>query len=951
MRRIVIHYYRADGDYQPWGVWIWPWGYGGQFFPFQKQDHYGKKVEIEFPRKHKSFGFVIRGPSWEKDIDFDRFVDNFIGDLAEIWLISGDPQIYLAPPAHLRPRVRAFGQLELTIHYYRYDGDYQGWNVWAWSGNDQGRALQFIAEDDYGYVARASFGQTTDAGEIGFILRRSEVGNEWAAKDGGDRLIPLYRASDRGRLEVWLMQDDPRIYYLPEDVDKQPRLLRAKINSLRRIKVDAYLPIISEEEKWGFRLFKNGREVEIAEVKPKGPNWKHPREVLISTASDLDLKAEYVIKHPTHGRIKAGCGQIFASPAFEKLFHYGEDDLGVAYSPQKTTFKVWAPTAEKMELITYLQGEGGSGSAHSMIRSKRGIWSLSLKGDLNGVFYTFCPTFQGRRGEAVDPYARAVGVNGKRGQVLNLKDTDPPGWEKVKRPPLENPVDAVIYEVHIRDFSSSPSSGIKAQGQYLGLVESGTTTSGGMSTGLDHLQDLGITHVHLLPIFDFATVDEANPQSGYNWGYDPQNYNAPEGSYASDPYDGAVRIRELKQLIQGLSQAGIGVIMDVVYNHTFQSLDSSLNRLVPGYYYRTNPDGTFSNGSGCGNELADERSMVRKLIADSVSYWAREYKLSGFRFDLMGLHHLRTMQEIRKALDQIDPEIIIYGEGWAADSSPLPEEERAVKRNTPRLEGIASFCNDLRDGIKGHVFRNKEKGFIQGAGQEESVKFGIAGAVGHSGVDYSQVLYSRAPWAVNPGQAVLYAEAHDNLTLWDKLLVTTEKEQEFDRVAMFKLAQVLVLTGQGIPFLHAGQEFARTKGGDPNSYQSPDHVNQIDWERKEEFYELYEYTRGLIRLRKNRPAFRLRTGKEVRQKLRFLKMPARNMLGYALGPHANGDSYETVLVFVNSNETPFQVALPRGSWDVLADKEGVGSDLGVLRGPLVWVEDRSPLILGKRGGK
>ncbi|HPU66372.1 MAG TPA: type I pullulanase, partial [Limnochordia bacterium] len=523
----------------------------------------------------------------------------------------------------------------------------------------------------------------------------------------------------------------------------------------------------------------------------------------------------------------------------------------------------------------------------------------------------------------------------------------PPGWEKVESPPLENPVDAVIYEVHVRDFSISRSSGIKAKGKFLGVVEKGTKTPSLLATGLDHLQDLGITHVHLLPIFDFARVDEANPGASYNWGYDPLNFNVPEGSYASDPRDGRVRIRELKEMILELNQAGIGVIMDVVYNHTFHCVESSFHKLVPGYYYRHDSRGGFSNGSGCGNELADERSMVRKFIVDSVVYWAQEYKIAGFRFDLMGLHHVDTMRAVRRALDRINPHILIYGEGWAAGPSTLPEYARAVKENTHELQGIASFCNDLRDGIKGHVFHTREGGFIQGRGGEESVKFGLVGAVQHPQIKYHKVLYSKGPWALHPSQSVAYAEAHDNLTLWDKLLCTTEEEDHAQRSKMIKLAHTIILTAQGVPFLHAGQEFARTKGGDPNSYQSPDHVNQLDWERKGEFYDLFRYTKDLIALRKSRPAFRLRTGEEVRRFLQFLRVP-RGVIGYALGPHAGGDSYETILVFFNSNRVEVEVAVDAGCWEVLVNEDGVGH-LSIVTGPKVVLPALSPLILARGG--
>ncbi|HHY16201.1 MAG TPA: type I pullulanase, partial [Firmicutes bacterium] len=704
----------------------------------------------------------------------------------------------------------------------------------------------------------------TDGGGLGFVLRKSSIKNAWLQKDGSDRWLPFYRTDERGRLSIWLLQGDPKIYYEQGDVDRTPSMTRAVIEDLNVIRVETYLPVSPAlDEIWGFRLRRRSRKIRIKTVQPVGPCGHWPAHFLIKTEEPLDLEGRYHLKHKTHGYFPVSFGAVFAGAAFQEKFHYDGDDLGAAYTREATVFKVWAPTAKRMEVILYKNGEGGQGSAIPLKRGSRGVWSATLEGDLEGWFYNFLVTHGKKTSEVVDPYAKAAGVNGRRGQIVDLSKTNPEGWEQLQWLPLDNPVDAVIYEVHVRDFSSSPNSGIEAKGRYVGVVEQGTKTPRGVVTGLDHLRDLGVTHVHLLPVFDFATVDERNPLSGYNWGYDPLNYNVPEGSYASDPYDGRIRIRELKQLILGLGQAGIGTIMDVVYNHTFQSLSSSLNKLVPGYYYRLHRDGTFSNGSGCGNELADERSMVRKLIVDSAGYWAEEYKLAGFRFDLMGLHHLDTMGAIRDRVDEINPEFLIYGEGWAGGASTLNEEQRAVKRNTSRLRRVSSFCNDLRDGIKGHVFHNAEAGFIQGAGMEETVKFGMVGAVQHPQIDYGWVLYSRGPWAVEPSQCVLYAEAHDNLTLWDKLLITTPPEAEQERIAMIKLAHAIILTSQGIPFIHAGQDFARTKGGDPNSYQSPDHVNQLDWERKGEYLEVYEYTRGLIRLRKERPALRMRRGAEV----------------------------------------------------------------------------------------
>jgi len=585
-----------------------------------------------------------------------------------------------------------------------------------------------------------------------------------------------------------------------------------------------------------------------------------------------------------------------------------------------------------------------------MTREAGGIWRGAVAGDCHGLYYTYGVTHDDQRFEVVDPYARAAGVNGDRGMVVDLARTNPEGWAEVERPVLAAPVDAVIYEMHVRDFSTHPQSGIKHKGKFLAFTEQDTQGPQGVKTGLGHLLDLGVTHLHLLPVFDFASVDEGEVDSPqFNWGYDPKNYNVPEGSYATDPFRGEVRIRELKAAIKALHEKGIGVIIDVVYNHTYNSWDSNLNRLVPGYYYRMNPDRSFANGSGCGNELASERPMVRKLIIDSVIYWATEYRVDGFRFDLMGLLDLETVRQIREALGRIAPGLLLYGEGWTGGPSPLPGDQAALKGNAPSLPGIAFFNDSARDGIKGHVFNQLEAGFVNGqAGLEESVKFGIVAATHHPQLCYERVNYDHAPWALEPGQSVIYCEAHDNLTLWDKLMITNGNESEEQRINRHKLAGALVLTSQGIPFLHAGQDFLRTKGGNSNSYLAPDAVNQLDWARKARYFEVYAYYRGLITLRKAHPAFRLCTTEQIQAHLRFMDLPTQ-LIGYTLGEHANGDPWRLIVALFNARTTPVSVALPAGEWVVVVDQRQAGvKALGYVTGPEVEVEPLSALVLVDR---
>lgn len=628
--------------------------------------------------------------------------------------------------------------------------------------------------------------------------------------------------------------------------------------------------------------------------------------------------------------------------------HY-DGDLGALYTPRATLFRVWAPTASSMSLVLYKSGRGGEPVAvHSMRPDVAGTWVFRLPGDCHGIYYNYLVTVNGETHEVVDPYARAVGVNGERGMVVDLRRTNPEGWDALRKPEYVRFTDAVIYELHIRDLTVHKTSGIRHKGKFLGLTERGTRGPGGVSTGLDHLKELGVTHVHLLPVFDFCTVDEADTKTPqYNWGYDPLHYNVPEGSYATDPFDGSVRIRELKEMVKTLNENGIRVVMDVVYNHTFHSVDSHLNRLVPGYYYRSDWTGNFSNGSGCGNELASERSMVRKLIVDSVVYWAREYKIDGFRFDLMGLHDIETMRAVRRALDEVDPSILLYGEGWTGGLSPLPDHEKAVKVHVAQMPGIAVFNDDLRDGIKGAVFDAPVPGFVNGAsGCEETVKAGIVGAIYHPQVRFERVRYTKHPWAAEPYQSVNYAESHDNLTLWDKLEATSGQEPEKERIKMQKLSLALLLTSQGILFLQAGMDFLRTKFGDDNSYRSPDRVNAIDWERKARYFHVFEYTRGLIALRKGHPAFRLGSAEAIRRHLRFLDMPRDKMVGYMLFDHAGGDPWERIVVLFNANPHLQWVDLPGEGWVAVVDGERAGTArLWDVHRDTVAVPARSALVL------
>jgi len=631
---------------------------------------------------------------------------------------------------------------------------------------------------------------------------------------------------------------------------------------------------------------------------------------------------------------------------------YNGNDLGVFWSPEKTTVKIWAPTAKIVEFRLYKDGQSGDAFHKTQLQAgENGIWSTVLTGDYEGKYYTIRINDGDWLNEAPDIYARCVGVNGLRGQIYNPKKTNPENWENDKGPRFNSFTEAIIYETHVRDFSINEESGIQNKGKFLGYAEENTATDDGVSTGLSHLKELGITHVHLLPVYDFYTVDEEKPLEKYNWGYDPLHYNAPEGSYSTNPYDGTVRIRELKNLVQALHNAEIGVILDVVYNHTYFTKTSAFNQTVPGYFYRQKSDGTFANASGCGNEVATERTMVRKFIMDSLKYWQQEFHIDGFRFDLMGIYDLDTMKMIREEMNLLDSGIVLYGEGWAADQSPMPAQKRAMKMNTSLLPGIGSFNDDFRDALKGNNGNKKSKGFISGLDlREEAVKFGVVGAVNHPQIVYDYVGTSLQGWAAEPAQCINYVSCHDNYTLWDKLKFSCPKASDEEMRKMMKLAGALVLTSQGVPFLHSGVEFCRTKKGHGNSYKSPDTINQIDWPRKKEFEDVFHYYKKLIQLRKNHPSFRMTSAEQIRQNLHFCTQYKTGIVSYCIEGDAVGDSWGKIILLFNGNREDVTVPLPKGDYQVMANGNEINENgLGQYVEGEAIVGAISMLLLSKAG--
>ena len=611
---------------------------------------------------------------------------------------------------------------------------------------------------------------------------------------------------------------------------------------------------------------------------------------------------------------------------FERLPVPSTPWVEMIYAPTMTTFQLWAPTAEKVRLRLYKDGnEGKAWKTLSLAKGSDGTWAKQMKGDLKGKFYTFEVKVDGKwHGETPGVNARAVGVNGKRAAVIDLKDTNPVGWE-FDKPTYRLFESGAIYEMHHRDFSMSDQANFKHRGKFLALTEKGVKTLQGSPAGLDHLKQLGISYVHILPSFDYASVDETKldvPQ--YNWGYDPLNYNVPEGSYSTNPYQPEVRIREFKQMVQSLHEAGLKVVLDVVYNHTFNTEGSNFERTVPGYFFRHKADGSLCDASGCGNETASERAMMRKFMVESVEYWMREYHIDGFRFDLMGIHDIETMRSIRKAAERINPKVLIYGEGWAAGTPALSAGDEAMKAEVHRMPGIAAFSDELRDALRGPFSNDKQPAMLAGlTGNKESVKMGIVGGIPHPQVDYNKVNYSKNAWAEQPHQLITYVSCHDDMCLNDRIKNSIPNLSEQQLVRLNLLAQTLVFTSQGVPFIQAGEELFRDKKMVHNSFKSPDSINTIDWSRRDSHKEVYEYYRALMQLRSADLAFSLGDAQKVREYVSFLPSSETSVIFRIKGKSLYERHELDYVVAVNLGDQPETVSLPSNDYKLVL---GLGVD-------------------------
>lgn len=807
--------------------------------------------------------------------------------------------------------VKAAEELTLKLHYHRADGNYDGWDVWLWEEGGDGNAYAFEEEDGEMVATKVI---APGVSSVGFIVRTAD----WTKDINEDQFIDISEMVS-GTVHIYV-ESGKKGYTkeYDEDAVTGTKLLKARYEEETQMITVQMTGKIDGDFKKAFSILGTDGEAAITEVTEEAQFT-----YLISVERPLDLTKNYNILFDGN-EYKIIMPNIYSTESFEEEYTYTGTDLGATWSSDKTSFRVWAPTAEAVKVNLYASGTEGTNDLLEEIPMQadvNGTWIAEKEGDANGIYYTYTVTINGEETEACDPYARTTGVNGKRAMIIDLASTNPQGWESDANPHAgENITDAVIYELHVRDLSSDESAGIRNVGKFLGVIETGTTTESGIPTGLDHIKDLGITHLHLLPSYDYGSVDETKlDDAKFNWGYDPVNYNVPEGSYSTDPYHGEVRVKEMKQMVQGLHENGISVVMDVVYNHVYNASEFCFNKIVPGYFSRIDEEGKYSNGSGCGNDTASERAMVHKYIVDSVKYWAEEYHIDGFRFDLVGLIDTETINEIVAEVHKDYPDVIFYGEGWTMDTSVTKDGYlMATQLNSEETPDFAYFNDTLRDGLKGNVFENSQTGYVSGAeGLEETI---------------TQCFLGAADWCPSPSQTVNYASCHDNLTLMDRLSRSALNATREERIRMNNLSAAIYMTAQGIPFMQAGEEMLRTKlkgSGefDENSYASPDSVNSLKWDilNEEEYQNTYNYYKGLIAFRSAHPALRMMTAEDVAANITPVEGLEANVTAFEIKGGANGDSADGMFVIFNPNQTQTQVTLPEGVWDVYINGEKAGT--------------------------
>ena len=820
--------------------------------------------------------------------------------------------------------------LYIKLHYNRPDGVYDGWSVWFWADGKDGADYPF-AEENGEMVAtyKVSPGDI----KIGFIVKLPD----WAAKDvNEDQFIEIPEVIS-GTVHIYVESTVPgyeKVY--GDDVITGTKVASAKYERGTGIVVTTTAPV---EDPNAFIVLCGETEIALESVTETSSCT-----YAIKAAEALDLTQSYkLIFDETEYKIVMP--NYYSTEEFEEKFTYTGSDLGANWTPDKTTFRLWAPTATAVKVNLYKSGTHGTDDLIEqleMTADVNGTWIAEKSGDLNGTYYTYQVNVDGGSVEACDPYAKATGVNGKRAMVIDMASTNPEGWENDTDPNAgKNFNDAVIYELHVRDLSIDESSGIQNKGKYLGLIEAGTTTASGLPTGLDHMKNLGITHLHILPMYDYGSVDETRlDKPHFNWGYDPVNYNVPEGSYSSDPYNGAVRVSEVKQMVKGLHDNGISVIMDVVYNHVYSAGEFCFNKIVPNYFSRTSASGSFSNGSGCGNDTASERAMVKKYIVDSVKYWADEYHIDGFRFDLVGLIDTETINAVMEEVHKTHPNVVFYGEGWTMSTTVTKEGYLMTTQvNSTEVPGFAFFSDTIRDALKGTVFDNNATGYVSNT----------------NGFTYTiKECFTGSPsWCKSPTQTINYASCHDNMTLFDRLAMSNPDATKEELVQMNNLAAAIYMTSQGIPFVHAGEEILRTKPLEDgtfehNSYNSPDSVNSFKWDTlNDELYQTtYNYYKGLIAFRKAHPALRMTDAAEIKAKISAIPDTETNVIAFHIASGANGEANELVVIF-NPRKEATSVTLPEGNWNVYISGDKAGTEVLGSAEATVSVDAVSAMVLVK----
>ena len=846
-------------------------------------------------------------------------------------------------------------EITLRLHYTRKNSDYTGWNVWAWADGMEGARYDFDATGENGEKVATFILKGREIRYFNYIIRRSVTGNEWIEKDlEDDQKIDLTDVLS-GTVDYYVesgVSGGKRV--LGDDVLLGAKVLSATYNSTNKtIKVVTGMPVVGKTDGVFTLKSEDGKAIQVTGVQGS------KTEYTLSLSVDLSLAKKYLLGFDGY-EYQVAMPTDYSTQEFEEQYTYSGNDLGASWSKDKTTFKVWAPTADEVKVNLYKSGTKGTNDlieSINMTKGEKGVWSAEKTGDLNGTYYTYTAVQGDVSTEACDPYARTTGVNGDRAMVIDLDSTDPAGWANDSGPNQGMSYnDSVIYELHVRDFSIDESSGISAdnKGKFLGLTEKGTTNTTGQTTGLDYLVDLGVTHIHLLPSYDYGSVDETKlDEAQYNWGYDPVNYNVPEGSYSTDPYDGETRVKEMKQMVKTLHDNNINVIMDVVYNHVYDADEFCFNQLVPQYFSRTNEDGSYSNASGCGNDTASERAMVRKYIVDSVNYWADEYHIDGFRFDLVGLLDADTINEVVKTVHQKHPDAVFYGEGWTMNSAvSKPNITMATQANSAKTPNFAYFSDTIRDAIKGDNFNVKNTGFVNGAtGLEQTI---------------ADCFTAATWWCKSPTQTVNYASCHDNYTLWDKISVSRSDASEKDRIRMNNLAAAIYMTAEGIPLIHAGEEILRTKpsldpenehGVEHNSYNLPDSVNSIKWSdlNKEEYRNVRDYYKGLIEFRKNHAALRLTSAADVKANVSY-RWITNEVVMFVIGGNdtIEDEVSDGIVVIFNATNSEQSINLynnygiAEGTWNVcINDKKAGIETLASVTDGQVKVAPISAMVLVK----